>query len=194
MSSSHLGLRRAHYQGFESIHCASSTLLRSSLSEVSRFCCPSYPCQRLLRSTPLAPLTTTSLSSVVLRPLFVVRVLLLSLHRQSSCRSASQLVFLDKVHVGVCRLAGDHGGAPRLARSELLHCSGARRTSWGVPSVLPPVLEPPASSTSPRPGDTSSTAERGLHQLIRSETRSCEISWITLTIYPLNVSRCSESL
>ena len=129
----------------------------------------------------LAPLTTTSLSSVVLRPLFVVRVLLLSLHRQSSCRSASQPVFLDKVHVGVCRLAGDHGG--RLAwlalniSTSLAPGEPHRRSKCPSTSA-----RTPASSTSPRPGDTSSTAERGLHQLIRSETRSCEISWITLTI------------
>ena len=39
-----------------------------------------------------------------------VRVLLLQLDRQTSCHSTSQPVFRDVVHVGVCRLAGDHGG------------------------------------------------------------------------------------
>ena len=66
---------------------------------------------------------------------FDVRVLLLQLHRQTSCHSTSQPVFRDVVHVGVCRLAGDHGG--HLQTSPVLKRQGQPQThSWS------PLLEP----------------------------------------------------
>ena len=188
--SSCLCLLRAHHQGFESIDFAGSTPLRSS-HDVPRFCCSPFRVNVFHAEHAGAVSTPTGTAHnqfAVGRPSeapFVVRVLLLQLHRQTSCHSTSQPVFRDVVHVGVCRLAGDHGGhlawlAPDLssaqtprATSNAFHKSSARTSD---------------SSTSPPPEDTSSPAERVLHQLAHCEIRSCERSWITLTM-SLGLSR-----
>ena len=106
-------------------------------------------------------------------------VLLLQLHRQTSCHSTSQPVFRDVVHVGVCRLAGDHGGHLAWLAPDLSSAQTPRATSNAFQESSARTSAP---STSPPPEDTSSPTERALHQLAHCVIRSCDRSWITLNM------------
>ena len=156
------------------------TLLESS-HDVPRFCCSLSvsTSSTLNTSAPCPPRRVPLTTSRPSETPFDVMVLLLQLHRQTSCHSTSQPVFRNVVHVGVCRLAGDHGGHLAWLAPDLSSAQTPRATSNAFQESSARTSAP---STSPPPEDTSSPAERVLHQLAHCEIRPCERSWITLTM------------